>query len=120
MSAALAFARANSLRPARVSHSREVRPSAGSARLSIRLAFHHPFGQPADARQAEIERGAGLAHREAVLLAEHEQQPALRRGRAAALGGDEALHAPLRDVEQVDQPAVRVARDWFACEVFRR
>jgi hypothetical protein len=65
----------------------------------------HPVHQPADARRAEIERRARLAHQHAITLAQHEQQPGLR-GRDPALLSlhrDPTLQPALRDAEQENQ-----------------
>jgi hypothetical protein len=58
-----------------------------------------------DAGRPQIERRARLAHEHAVLLAEDEQESCLRRrDLARRLRRHPALHTPLRNAQQIDQP----------------
>jgi len=56
-----------------------------------------------------IERGADFTHQRAIAPTQHEQEPALRRRHPVVPRPrrDAALHAPVGDTEQEDQPAVR-------------
>ncbi|MEY9797692.1 hypothetical protein ABH984_005707 [Bradyrhizobium ottawaense] len=104
-SAAPSFACANAVRPFGVSQMRQARPSSRSARRSINLAASVRSTRPEMPAGPHVERCARLAHQDAVLLAEDEQQPGLRRRHLVLRPRRHpALQAALRDAQQVDQP----------------